>query len=788
MYGPRPLRPAITISPTKMAQPPSVTSLPRLSASATPLPRLHSLHPPTAPLPGFHTITAPMTRLSYSQVSEGANTTNQVLKTEVTEEPIDEMSAAWERKLAAEVQKARDETRRSVEQTLANNVQFMIHRAMADGRSEGKAEMQAKLDEAEGRVEELRKALDPAKVKAAYDRGVRDGGINGYNKYSLNPETKPSDDRLAFEQILQERDKTIECQQRELNERQHRIECLERQANFPNAQHPSPQQGQHLSNEQIQNAQNEFHVQLQELVNFKRQNEQMRADLNNWQVQWGLIKTDLVKWQDECNLKAEQLSACQRQLGHSTSELGQATRELKESQEEGERKTGKLSHFQNQLKQKAEELGNCQLQLEQQSAELEKAGTLAIEQAGAFKRQEAEIHRLNLRLEGVQIQKRQSSSPPKPIIDEAERSQADTLKEDLARTEAQLTAAQMEIVVLREKHIKILQSCSAMKRQSRETKTSHYISTAKNSELEAEVNRLTSKLHEIKTQLEQKDVALATASGEYSKLQKTHEDVVASCQQIASDLDSKQNELNRVIGKTADLRALERKVDGLNSLIEGLERQKSSLLVDMPEDALFTMAGNRGWRTTQRRAGMQRPARERPSAATLEENRGSKKDDSKEAISEEEAMFRFLHIPLADGKAILENLKKSERPSREAPAIIAAQLTGAPLQIIKKITGTMRFRPDHPNSMQLIVAALLELPEDITNKICTNREGTIAAFAKPPQGPINMTNKRFTCGGQKAAESPSAKRGRFNQERLWVAFCTLIGLLGLYASYRQANL
>lgn len=519
---------------------------------------------------------------------------------------------------------------------------------------------------------------------------MRDGGLAGFTKYSLNPVTKPSDDRLAFEQIVLEKDKTIEGQQRELNDRQQRIEHSESQANGLTTQHPSPQPGQHLSNEQIQIAQNQFLAQSQELVNVKYQNEQMRADLNNWQVQWGLMTTDLAKWQNGFNLKSEQLSTYQHQRE-------QSMRELKESKDEGERKTGKLSHFQNQLKQKGEELDNYQLQLERQSGELGKAGALAIEQAAAIKRQEAEIHRLNLRIEGIQIQKHQTSYPSKPIIDEAEKMQANTLKDDLAITEAQLKAAQMEIVVLRGKHIKTLQSCSALKRESRQTKTILDICITKKSELEGEIDRLTSKLQEVETQLEQKDISLVTASGEYSKLQKSHSDVVALCQQIASDLESKQNELGRAIGKMVDLRALERKVDGLNSLIEGLERQKSSLLADLPEDAGFVTTGNRGWRST-RQTGTQRHTRDRPSAASLQEDKGPKKDESKETINEEEAMFRFLHIPLVEGKAILEKLKKSERRSKEAPANIAAELTGAPVQIIKNIIGSMRFRPDHPNS------------------------------------------------------------------------------------------
>ena len=88
-------------------------------------------------------------------------------------------------------------------------VRALLQEAFNEGRSEGRRENQVKLDGAETKIEELRKRLDPSKLKAAYNQGVRDGSIAGYNKYSLNPETKPSDDRLAFESIIQEKDKAI---------------------------------------------------------------------------------------------------------------------------------------------------------------------------------------------------------------------------------------------------------------------------------------------------------------------------------------------------------------------------------------------------------------------------------------------------------------------------------------------------------------------------------------------------------------------------------------------------
>ena len=214
------------------------------------------------------------------------------------------------------------------------NVQAMLREAFSEGRSEGRQENQTKLDEAESKVEELRKRLDPSKLKAAYDRGFREGGLEGYNKYSLHPETKASDERLAFEKIIKEKDQAIQNQQmtmaryeQELMARRHRTQELERQASLPTPRQPTRQQGQNISGQQILEAEARFSTQGQELSIAKSQNELMRADLSNWQVQWGLITADLERWKAAFSAKATQLDACQRQLKHSN-------RELQESKEE----------------------------------------------------------------------------------------------------------------------------------------------------------------------------------------------------------------------------------------------------------------------------------------------------------------------------------------------------------------------------------------------------------------------------------------------------------------------
>ena len=213
-------------------------------------------------------------------------------------------------------------------------VQAMLREAFSEGRSEGRQENQTKLDEAESKVEELRKRLEPSKLKAAYDRGFREGGLEGYNKYSLHPETKASDERLAFEKIIKEKDRAIQNQQmtmaryeQELMANRRRTQELEQRASLPTPQQPTPQQGQNISGQQILESEARFSTQGQELSVAKSQNELMRVDLSNWQVQWGLITADLERWKAAFSAKATQLDACQRQLEHSD-------RELHESKEE----------------------------------------------------------------------------------------------------------------------------------------------------------------------------------------------------------------------------------------------------------------------------------------------------------------------------------------------------------------------------------------------------------------------------------------------------------------------
>lgn len=75
--------------------------------------------------------------------------------------------------------------------------------AMANGRDE-KRELHEEIDK-------LRKRLDkgPGLIKAAEERGKRQGELDGFNKLSLHPELKLSQDRLNFDFLMKEKDKKL---------------------------------------------------------------------------------------------------------------------------------------------------------------------------------------------------------------------------------------------------------------------------------------------------------------------------------------------------------------------------------------------------------------------------------------------------------------------------------------------------------------------------------------------------------------------------------------------------
>ena len=207
--------------------------------------------------------------------------------------------------------------------------QSMLQEALEKGRSEGRQEIQAKLDEAESKLKELKRQVDPTKFKEGYDQGFREGGKRVYDMCKSDHEAKTNENRLAFQKICDEKDLSIRDQQltmssyqKELMARRRRIADLE--------QHITSQLGQNISDQQILNAEARFNAQAQELAVEKSQSQLMRADLGNWQARWDIICADLEKWKAAFSNKASQLDAYQRQQDNLTLELQESRDQAKQ--------------------------------------------------------------------------------------------------------------------------------------------------------------------------------------------------------------------------------------------------------------------------------------------------------------------------------------------------------------------------------------------------------------------------------------------------------------------------
>ena len=207
--------------------------------------------------------------------------------------------------------------------------QSMLQEELEKGRSEGRQEIQAKLHEAESELKELRRQLDSAKFKEAYDQGFREGGKRVYDMCKRDRETKANEDRLAFQKMCYEKDLAIRDQQltmssyqKELMARRRRIADLE--------QYVSQQLVQNISGQQILHAEARFNAQAQELAVEKSQSQLMRAELGNWQARWDTISADLEKWKSAISMKASQLDAYQLQHNNFSLELQESRDQVKE--------------------------------------------------------------------------------------------------------------------------------------------------------------------------------------------------------------------------------------------------------------------------------------------------------------------------------------------------------------------------------------------------------------------------------------------------------------------------
>lgn len=172
----------------------------------------------------------------------------------------------------------------------------------------------------------------PGLIKAAEERGRRQGELDGYNKLSLDPELKPSQDGLNFDFLMKEKDKELaevrtarddwfrdarkysEETNAKLLAKDQEIRRLQAQTQNPPPQQPLVPDNTVASVAEGRELQPRFDDQTQELLSLHQRCNQQANDLAN-------LKGRLDQKPQESGNREQQLRAQAAELGMMSDEL-----------------------------------------------------------------------------------------------------------------------------------------------------------------------------------------------------------------------------------------------------------------------------------------------------------------------------------------------------------------------------------------------------------------------------------------------------------------------------------
>ena len=233
-------------------------------------------------------------------------------------------------------------------------------------------------------IEKLKTRLEkgPGLIKAAEERGRRQGELDGFNKISLNPELKPSQDRLNFEYLMKEKDKEItevktardnwfrdarkysQETNAKLQEQDKQIQQLQAQV-----QTPAPQPAPAPNNEEAliaagRELQGRFDNQTQEFAILQEKCNQQAVELAG-------LTARLEYMSQESSNRDQQLDAKSAELRELSDELDKRTNEVSILRRESDRKSVELNDGSKELEEMAREISALQEKRQKDSEELE---------------------------------------------------------------------------------------------------------------------------------------------------------------------------------------------------------------------------------------------------------------------------------------------------------------------------------------------------------------------------------------------------------------------------------
>ena len=331
---------------------------------------------------------------------------------------------------------------------------------LSKGRDETTRELHEEVEKLKARL-----GKGPGLIKAAEERGRRQGELDGFNKLSLNPELKQSQDRVNFDFLMKEKDKEIaevkatrddwfkdaqkfsEDTNSKLREQDQQIQRLQALAQSPPPQPPSAPHNAETLIVAGQELQARFDNQTHELVHLQEKCNQQVVDFANLTARLDHIAQESSNRNQQLDAQSAELSKLLEALDKQAKDLSILRREsdrksvdLNDSSKELEKRAKEINMLQEEGRKDSKELGKNRQQLKAQSEEIASLETRCNESESSNRDKDRKIAILQELLD--------SSSPQQSNSSDQE--EIKLLKNQLAENESLLNEARSENASLRE--------------------------------------------------------------------------------------------------------------------------------------------------------------------------------------------------------------------------------------------------------------------------------------------------------------------------------------------------
>ena len=400
---------------------------------------------------------------SHLQPVTSALTTNMDLREQLREEIQKEMEILCSSRLAKRTFEVETFWRAKLEERTKEVEKYWepkLAEALSNSRNDKTRDLHEEIEKLKMRLEK-----GPGLIKAAEERGRRQGELDGYNELSLNPDLKPSQDRLNFDFLIKEKDKEIagmktarenwfrdarkysEDTNATLRARDQEIQRLRAQLEHPPLQQPLAPDHTDALMAEGRDLQARFDNQTQELVSLQQKCNQQGNDLANLTARSDRESQISSDREQQLGAQLAELSANSDELVKKTNEVSilrresdQKAVELSDSNEELERMSGEIKGLREGRRQDSEELEKCKQQVEEQSKEIASLQTGHSDSESSNQEKDRRIASLQELLD----------NPSPRQSDNSKQEEIELLKRQLAENESLLNEARSEIISLRD--------------------------------------------------------------------------------------------------------------------------------------------------------------------------------------------------------------------------------------------------------------------------------------------------------------------------------------------------